>query len=249
MCKDYGRKGKRSFPIVFFLILLAPLLSGSDGRIDILPDGQTTLNINTPGSYVLVGDVNMKADVTCININTPDVTLDLGGHTITSKGGGTSIAAGIYGVNRVTVHGGRINSFGGTGIILGEAARVYDLVVAFNGHTGVFVKDRSHVYRVQASNNGATGIYASNNCHVKDCIAEANNKQGKNAGIKAGDSCTILDNVCTDNVSATTFPDNWSCGISAGSHCLIRNNTCARNNATGTQLLAMGTDDRSNVAF
>ena len=97
MCKDYGRKGKRSFPIVFFLILLAPLLSGSDGRIDILPDGQTTLNINTPGSYVLVGDVNMKADVTCININTPDVTLDLGGHTITSKGGGTSIAAGIYG--------------------------------------------------------------------------------------------------------------------------------------------------------
>lgn len=83
---------KHPNPFALHILLVLILISGgtSAWAIDVLPDPATGVTLSVPGSYVLVDNVTMTANVSCITITAPDVTLDMNGHTITGTGVGTS---------------------------------------------------------------------------------------------------------------------------------------------------------------
>ena len=129
----------RVSPILFcFMITMLLTLSATagNGLIDILPDGAVTLEITKSGSYVLVGNVTMSTNVTCIDIKASDVVLDLNGHTLKGSGSGTG-AHGIIqssGAN-ASVLNGTVLSFAGDGIKLGMRARVRNTSGCLPSHT------------------------------------------------------------------------------------------------------------------
>ena len=256
------------FIAFLFFMMTLPVYSG-DGTIDILPDGKTSFMIFNPGSYVLVGDVTMQADVTCIIIKANDVTLDLNGHTITGLGSAASFQLGIAGRHRNHIRNGRITGFGFNGIELWDEARVEGVSVEGNGHSGVFVKNNSSLVRITSLHNGRYGIETGTGALVQDCIVEGNNllgdcggiyvndgslvkgcvchnnstvlpRSGHAFGIHAKNRCTLMENTCTSNTCNSSDMAYNAVGINASDFCLIENNTCIDNHVYGSQQWAIG---------
>jgi len=176
----------RPFSILASVLLVAGGLSAQagDGQIDILPSPSMGFTINKSGSYVLVDNVTMTADVTCIKITVDDVTLDLNGHTITGTGAGTD-ANGINGnfIDRIRVLNGTVRNFGGDGIRLGSGAHVEDVAVDSNSGDGVQLENEGIVQNVIARLNGEWGILCSSRSFVENCVASGNNENGNAGGI------------------------------------------------------------------
>jgi len=98
----------------------------------------------------------------------PDSVLDgsLGGITRTA------------GVNRTSVRNGVVRGFGGTGIALGDEARISDVVVRENASDGIVVGSMSRVTDCIAEFNGSTGITGGASTTVSGCHALANGTYG-----------------------------------------------------------------------
>ncbi|HNT36334.1 MAG TPA: hypothetical protein PKH07_15215, partial [bacterium] len=191
------------------LVLAAVVLTGGtawavDGQIDIYPTGATPYVISSPGSYVLVTDVNMTADVDCIQIAASNVTLDLNGHTLTGTGTGNS--SGVMQTTGVgaLVFNGSIYNFGRHGIFLNERSQVSDLSVLNCGDDGglyyhaIRVGEGSIISRVTAANNYGNGIDAASNCLVESCVAR-NNGTVSHKGIAVGSGSTVKDCIAGNN--------------------------------------------------
>lgn len=219
-----------------FLFCVALLLSGrifaGDGKIDVRPTGAETLTISSPGSYVLTDHVTMTASVTCVNITSSDVTLDLNGHTIT---GNASVTSGINGASmgRIHVFNGTIRNFGNKGVILGSYCRLRDVTIESSGDNGLETGEGSHIFRVNAVSNKGNGIKTGSHSLVESCTARSNGSKGGRAGIYAGNYCTIKDCVSSGNSNtANTNVDSY--GIYAGAGSTIFNNACFSNNNSTT---------------
>lgn len=84
--------------------LLSLLFCGSvfaAGQIDIAYSPYTITN---PGSYIVVKDLTTAQNLDCIDIITPNVTLDLNGHSLYGSGSSagsssSSTGSGIYGTS------------------------------------------------------------------------------------------------------------------------------------------------------
>lgn len=182
---------------------LAGAAGAADGTTDLFINPATGATISAPGSYRLVSDVTMAAGVTGIVISAGDVTLDLGGHTITSGLNGP-IGINNTGPGRVTVMNGTILGFSGR---------------------AVFAGNRSKVLNVRAEGNnlggGGSTIQVSASCVVEGCIVANNTPPGgATVGIQASTNCRIIGNTVENNDS----PNNLATGINAGTGSLIEGN-------------------------
>ncbi|HPB30094.1 MAG TPA: hypothetical protein PLB62_01420 [Candidatus Sumerlaeota bacterium] len=233
---SYMNKTRMCCIVLLCCTFFLPVSWAVDGQIDILPDGTTPCVISQPGSYVLVDNIMMTADVDCIQINANDVTLDMNGHSLTGLGFRSGSSVGIRSLqHRTRVFNGSVYFFGGNGIELKEEAMVTDVRSCGNGSNGIKIGNHGTVSRCIATMNtdrgNAAGILAGKYCVVKDCIANANTSTNAQAfeiwGIKTGDSCRIEGNTASMNSNLSTNMNVT--GISAGENCSIIRNICNSN--------------------
>lgn len=168
----------------------------------------STITIDQPGSYVLVGDITVSAG-DGIAILSRNVTLDLNGFTILSTAGDNTVrGAGIEiagGVTNVTLRHGHIRgtstlvgtTFTAGGFDYGIYARtstttdilVEDLGVVGVVQNGISLPQRSVASHCTASVCGVGGINAQ---IVRDCVAEQCVLVGITA--KAAENCIAKGN-------------------------------------------------------
>jgi hypothetical protein len=222
------------FVLGAFLASISLELRADNGQIDILPTGSETFVISDPGSYVLVDNVAMSADVNGISISCHDVTLDLGGHAISGTGKGTTF--GIIGVSAERVHilNGEIKSFTADGIRLDTDAQITNVIVKENQGNGIRVSTGAHISGVTAASNGANGILTSHHSIVENCVARLNAAVGDFAGIWVEDNCIVKNCSCEGNSNTTNNGNVNSYGIKAGKDCVIEGNTCKGNSNSTT---------------
>ena len=216
------------------MLAFAASASAVDGTIEInqakvLANGGFPYTISAANtSYRLTGNLTVPASTNGIVVNTPSITIDLNGFSITGPGTSSGLPYGIYAVeNGVTVENGTITGFG----------------------TGVEVGSFGIVRNVHADAN-AFGISGGLNTVVEGCTAN-NSTAMSGDGIYCTAECSITGNtvngnlegiVCKSNgcvISGNTANANKADAISCGSGCLISGNTTF-NNAIGIDCIGSG---------
>lgn len=182
-------------------------------------NGGLPVTITAPGSYQLTSSLSTASlNQNLIVVSADDVSIDLNGFAIRGPvtcTGTTAVCSGqsslatngqgirAVGVERLTVHNGRIVGVGGIGIALDAtagAATLYELTVAENGRAGISIQ-RGLVHDVSSVLNGGDGIATFfGDVLVRDSVVLGNG----NFGLGAGGYCTGLVSV----------------GNSAGTNCL-----------------------------
>lgn len=130
------------------------------------------VTIGTAGSYQLTGNLTVPANTTAVQIDSTNVTLDLGGFTVagpnlctgypvtscTSVNGNAGIQSDQF---FVVARNGNVSGMAGPCIALrGASSRVEDVRVLACGHTGIFVGPFATVTGSVSAGNHADGIYA-----------------------------------------------------------------------------------------
>ncbi len=192
------------------LALSGATLVRADGTVDIKIIPTATTTISTPGSYRVVANVTMNAGIVALTVNASNVTIDLGGHTLTGGGGAFIDGIAASAQSNVTVFGGTITGF---------------------SQYGVFVGDRAHVYDVNVRSCSAGGINVGNDAVVERCHATGNNTLGGFAGIRIGQSSVVKDCVSSNNVSSAA--SNTYGIYLGGSGCRAEGNLCENNTTPG----------------
>lgn len=184
------------------------------------------VTIDAPGSYRLTGDLSPPANTTAIDITASQVTLDLGGFSITESNscsgipvttctttlGNAGIKANAANQQAVTVRNGTVAGMGGAGVD-GSSTRamvVEDVRSGGNGASGIVVGDASRVVRCQASLNFGTGIHMIG---IASFAAENQVVGNHDFGIAVngvpGGQSSIL-----RNVASTNSLGGYTCGAS-----------------------------------
>jgi parallel beta-helix repeat protein len=175
-----------------------------------------TYFISAPGSYYLTNNILGEPGKHGIEIDSPNVTLDLRGFAL--------IGAFEFGTSGVIVSGGIIsgNEPSGVGPSIRHSIYVYNGSVEGWGDAGINLNNASNsrVEKIRAYFNTGAGVAVNFNSSVVDCHAENNS----NGGIRAGNLCTI---------QGCTALWNGNGGIRAGSSASISNCTAESNTYGG----------------
>lgn len=234
----------KRFLVLFALTMMIAATTSSiaaDGVTDLRVSPSATTVINSPGSYRLVSDVTMTANVIAITINAENVTLDLNGHLIKGHTGNQADGIHSYGASTV-VFNGTVVGFGGSGIILEEDGGVIRKIRAFgNGFQGLgstlSVGAESVVEDCVVSNNNTTveytvGIETNERCRViRNVVSNNVSTGGQSMGIITQNKSVITDNVVSGNSGVSSA---ICAGIYADDDCVIRGNVVSNNDNTGT---------------
>jgi len=188
------------------------------------------VTISASQSYLLTGNLDVSAqavpeNVTAIDVNTHDVTIDLNGFTIRgtgTTGSGDGINADFW--NDVTVKNGVIRGMGDEGIQTDRRARIVDVALIENGGDGVFVDLYSVVRDCVAFANGGTGINA-NLSVIQGNVAGDNGADGingNNGSSVTNNSSTLNDGDGIEvrfgsNVLGNTMRGNGGVGLNVPS--------------------------------
>ncbi len=240
---------KRIGCAALLLVALAVLRAGparaSDGSIEINAakagaGGVTSFDgpgfpvtLSAPGSYRLTGDLLVGDPGTgAISITSADVTVDLGGFTVSGcpslpcpAGAGSGIISSRDGS---VVRNGRINGMGAEGIVLQSRARVEDVDVAGNGGTGITVLQGS-VRRVSATGNAGVGVSLGGGL-LEDSELRGNAGLGASLGNGASYARNVFSanatsvsgghatggNVCSDNLCSVSGARRFYLGGTPG---------------------------------
>lgn len=160
--------------------------------------------ITVPGSYYLTGNVQGVAGKNGIEIASSDVTLDLGGFTLTgvaNSGAGVLISSAA----RVVVRNGFINTFAGGGVDGPVCSRstFEHLTVAGNGvaggnRSGISVASDCRMDACSAFSNLAGGINCGSGALLSECISSWNTGFGFQFGLGTTvRGCTARGNTST----------------------------------------------------
>jgi hypothetical protein len=136
---------------LLYLLLAAPLTGwASDGRVQVAAL-DFPLTITQPGSYVLVESVVVTQGIAgaAIRVEASNVTLDLGGHSMTWAGAGLDSGIRQTAGHGLRVRNGSLEGFG-RGIVAGALARVDDVRMVNVRHV-VEAGEGSILRNVQAS--------------------------------------------------------------------------------------------------
>ncbi|NRA98025.1 MAG: hypothetical protein HRU14_17650, partial [Planctomycetes bacterium] len=131
------------------------------------------VSINTPGSYVLTGNLTTVGtanalSTTVILVASDEVTIDMNGFSVlgptvcdcgepasnpscTPSGGGDGIRVANAAVSGLAVFNGQLTGLPGNGVQAGQNARVSDLTVLGNGGYGAGAGPDSIIERVVAA--------------------------------------------------------------------------------------------------
>jgi len=244
--------------LLSFLIAVLPLaLFGATGTA--IPGGQqaTTFVINKPGAYYLAGDRVMTGQAyAAIEVQAPDVTLDLNGFSLSySEASGYSKNGIVSSGSNVEIRNGSIHTAAGDAIISqGVGFRLIDVRISDTGGIGSHGAD-SLIERCHITDTRGNGIYLGGrgsvvrNCSVKNSTGDTGYGiwlgshttvvgctigQTEATGIYCyGSSCVVTgNNVYEANLGKTP----GRCGIGASDNCVITENVVARCFANGIKL-------------
>jgi hypothetical protein len=222
--------------------------------------------IDTPGSYCLIGDRLCAQDG--IRINADDVTIDFMGFTLTGPDSGSSVGIVMDGRRNVEIRGGTIRDFGARGIHdrnqagTAQGKRITAMRILSNGSCGICLGGDGNVIRdCFVADNRGTGACVGRSIVERNVFL--NNTTG---GISCGDYSLVLGNVISKTEktgifarTGCTIMDNTVCeagntGIYGEHGCLIEHNTACENNQTDTPWAYAGIKTlgdciiRSNIA-
>lgn|ERR1700722_6205424 len=161
---------KNALVSIVSALMFMPLIGLAAGRqvtvITSLP-----FTISSPGIYVLDSDLTVSGS-DAIDVNTPDVVINLNGYSIVGSNGSFGVSAGQ--VANVIVENGRISGFA-TAVQLGSYSVARDLVgsddegISVQGSDCV-VKDCILQGTGNSTANGAgIGIESTSRCEVTGC--------------------------------------------------------------------------------
>jgi hypothetical protein len=151
-------------------LVFIPVISLAAGRqvtvITSLP-----FTISSPGIYVLDRDLTVNGS-DAIDVNTPDVVIDLNGYSIIGSNGGFGVSAGQ--VANVIVENGRISGFA-TAVQLGPYSVARNLMGSDD--EGISVQGNDCVVQncilqgtgTGAANGAGIGIESTSRCEVTGC--------------------------------------------------------------------------------
>jgi parallel beta-helix repeat protein len=134
-------------------------------------------------NYLLANDIINTGSMECLRISSVgNVTLDLGGHTLSGVGTTNSRAVSIIGANNITVKNGIISGFY-HGMVLttfGGYNTLLNLVLNSNLYDGILINSNSNnniLTNINASSDGVFGIAleGSNNNTLTNITASFNN--------------------------------------------------------------------------
>lgn len=170
--------------------------------------------IDRPGSYRLEGNRLCQEDG--IRVNADDVTIDLGGFSLTGPDSGESVGIRMNSRRNIEIRNGTIRDFGKRGIhekndsLTAAGKRILDVRVISNGSCGICLGGSGNLVRgCFVEGNGGTGTCSGG---LIEGNVYLNNETG---GIAAGDGARVVGNT----ISATR-----KTGIFARSGCTIQNN-------------------------
>ena len=216
---------------ILLFALSAVVAYAGDGQVDILPSGSETFTITESGSYVLTGNVAMTADVTCIDVNAHNVTINLNGHTLTGTESGTGDGINSTNYNNLHIFNGMVTKFGGSGIAGYSGAVISEVTATENGVNGIYAGSNVCITNCVARKNFKWGIKVGNSGVITSCSSYDNNEAGDCAGIEVLSNCSVIGCVSNNNIySGSENKDAY--GIKAWKFNLIKDNVCVVNNAT-----------------
>lgn len=205
----------------------------------VIPGGSytTPYAINAPGSYVLGGNRSLS-DVTknVIEINAPDVTLDLGGYALSQPVGSANTGCGIMiaSTDNVEIRNGAILDPANCGILAkpGKALRVLDVRIVAPHTAGILsAAADTAVSRCAVSDSTTNGIDLSYNkgglvtgCVVSGCA---------NFGVQVTHGGRIEHTIARDcqvgvwvwegsTVANCTVTGSKAWGVTLGGHSVLR---------------------------
>lgn len=177
-----------TFALASVLFSTATVVEAGRGPTRIKPPKAYPVVISAPGSYILTGNLVVPdANTHAVLIGASDVTLDLGGFSVsgpitcsglpnTCSGSGTGI--GIVtggGATNTTVRNGTVRGFGFRGLSLGTST-IEDVRVVENGEDGI-VASECTIRDSIARRNGTDG-FQTNGCTVTGSVAVYNGQNG-----------------------------------------------------------------------
>ena len=171
--------------------------------------------INAPGYYYVTRPLTGAVGGNGITINLSDVTVDLGGFTLTG-GSGAGSAILVQGVLRnVTIRNGALRGWGrGVDAQIATDSRI-DNVQASSNDAGFWIGAHSEISDCNASLNRDTGIIIASGV-VRNCTISENDRRG----IIASDSL----------IEGNKVQNNFMVGIElSGSRSTLRNNELSLN--------------------
>jgi hypothetical protein len=198
--------------------------------------------ITTAGYYVLATNLTVTHGDFGIMIQADDVTLDLGGHTLSSRspdpGDGVRVARGQ---RNLRIRNGVVRNWGLNGLDLAGAdtanTEVEGIRALQNGSRGIVTGPGSRLTDCLSEGNRQAGFVAGANSLVVRCIARGNGK----AGFDLGDGAVVRDSNAQGNrdhgvfaaagasVIGCTTRENGLVGIAAGGGAVIAHCTAEAN--------------------
>ena len=199
--------------------------------------------ISTPGSFVVTANLAATSTaVPCINVTSPAVTIDLGGFTLTGKGG----SAGILSGSTATT--------GGTLKVANGLIKLFKLGINAPG-IGVTLRN------VQVIGNQGTGAVLGDDAQVRDSDFVGNGTSGLGDGLDVGGNALITHCTLTNNngnglqakgagavVTASRAASNAADGFLTRGSSVLRSNSAVSNTKLGFQALGGGCTFTSNTA-
>ncbi len=212
--------------VCLIIMMLEPHpVEGAEGRF---PLSKCT-TITSPGSYLLTNDITQTV-TPCIDIQSSKVTVDLGGHSITSTVGGVSINSS--GFTDITIKNGIISN-ANTGISLsnttnGGSFKILNMVITDPQGNGIYI-------------TGGTGCRVNNNCSrplIRGVTIKSNGPSGAN-GIRLSE---VTGAVIEENIIYRLDKGIW---LTATYSSIIRRNSCEKNLSNGIYL----SQSEDNIIF
>lgn len=199
-----------------FALVLGVCAAASDGRI---PIGTVPYTISAPGSYYLTGNLTNGASQTAITIAANNVSLDLGGHTLTTTSASFDVIASSGYTNINVVNGIVVGGYVGVDILNATAGAVLveNLTVSGFSHTGIYVLGASNYPAVQIMHNRITTNAGSSSAYgmvlnkVWGGQVFSNVIMGAGPGasdlfyLQTASALTIMDNLFTYGASGMNF--------------------------------------------
>ncbi len=214
------------------------------------PISSCKTTISTPGNYKLIGNLTASG-ATCITITVNNVSIDLGGHTISGNASSSTSMFGITdggnNLNTIAIVNGTIAGFNvnielndtkGVTIDHVKVTNAVTSSTAGDGGDGIDALDcRNTVSNSKATGNGGDGIDATKCCNgVSTSTANDNKGNGIVVGGTANQvvNCSASGNVSGDGVYASSpnGSNTWN---------QVTNGKFAKNGKDGVELNPGGT--------
>ena len=159
-------------------------------------DADSLYRITQPGSYYLTGNITGASGKRGIEIASNNVTIDLGGFTLTGVSGSLSgISVESVSFDRTVVRNGTVIAWPGGGVSVNNSSRLTGLTVYGNGIAGLRAGTNAYIESCTAKSNAGGGIEVSDDSIVRSCITSNNG----NIGIFATSSCRVEQSVSSFN--------------------------------------------------